>query len=74
MIKVTRLDGAEFAVNSDLILFVEATPDTVIRLTTGDRILVREAVDEVIRRIAAFTKEIGSRPLFRPGVPAESTS
>lgn len=74
MIKVTRLDGAEFVVNSDLILFVESTPDTVIRLTTGERILVREAVDEVIERIVAFTKEIGSKPLYRPGVPAETTS
>lgn len=74
MIKVTRLDGASFVVNSDLILFVESTPDTVIRLTTGDRILVRESVDEVIQAIVAFTRESGSRPLFRPGVPAETTT
>lgn len=72
MIKVTRLDGSELAVNSDLILFIESTPDTVVRLTTGERILVKDTVDELIQKITAFTKEIGSRPLFRPGLEIET--
>lgn len=73
MIKVTRFDGTEFAVNSDLILFIESTPDTVVRLTTGERILVKESVDELIRRIVTFTREIGSRPLLRPGLEIEAS-
>jgi flagellar protein FlbD len=54
MIKLTRLDRQEIAINSDLIVWVEAHPDTTLRLATGERILVREGLDEVVRRIAAF--------------------
>ena len=50
MIKVTRLNGEEFVVNAELIRFVESRPDTYITLTTADRFVVRESVDEVIRR------------------------
>lgn len=72
MIKVTRLDGSTLVVNADLILFVESTPDTVIRLTTGERILVKESVDELIRRVLEFSRSAGSRPLYRPGIGMES--
>jgi len=54
MIKVQRLNGKEFVVNSDLILFVEETPDTVITLTTGQKVVVRETVDEVIDKVIDF--------------------
>ena len=43
MISVTRLGGSEVVINTDLIVTVEKTPDTVITLTTGDRIMVRES-------------------------------
>ena len=48
MIKVKRLNGKEFVINSDLIEFIEKTPDTVISLTTGKKVVVQESVDEVI--------------------------
>lgn len=54
MIKVERLNGKEFVINSDLILFVEQTPDTVITLTTGQKVVVKETVDEVIDKVIDF--------------------
>lgn len=58
MIKVTRLNGKEFIVNSDLIEFVESTPDTVITLTTGTKIVVKETVDEVVDKVIRFKSDI----------------
>ena len=50
MIEVTRLNGLVVVINADLIQFIEATPDTVISLSTGEKIMVREAVAEVAER------------------------
>ncbi len=54
MIKVTRLNGKEFYVNCDLIEFIESTPDTVLTLTTGKKIIVNETIDEVIEKIVKY--------------------
>ncbi|WP_325228011.1 flagellar FlbD family protein [Schnuerera sp.] len=54
MIKVKRLNGKEFVVNSDLIQYVEETPDTVITLTTGQKIVVVETVDQIIEKVIAY--------------------
>jgi flagellar protein FlbD len=51
MITVTRLNGAAFALNPDLIERVEATPDTVIHLVGGANYLVRESVEEIAARV-----------------------
>ncbi len=61
MIKVTRLDGSVHVVNADFIEFVEATPDTVISLTTGKKTLVRESVDDVIDAVIAFKAAVRLR-------------
>lgn len=45
-------------VNGELIEFVEATPDTVITLTTGKKIVVKESVDEIIQRVIAYKQKI----------------
>src|SRR5260221_524132 len=58
MIFVTRLAGSEVVINSDLIVTVEKTPDTVITLTTGDRIMVKESVEDVVERAAAFRHRV----------------
>ena len=58
MIKVTRLGGRPFYLNSDLIESLEAVPDTTIQLTAGKKVLVTEPPDEVIRRIVEFRREI----------------
>lgn len=54
MIKLTHLGGDPFILNADLIRYVEALPDTFITLTTGDRVMVRESMDEVLRRAVLY--------------------
>lgn len=61
MIKVTRLNNTELVINADLIEFVEATPDTLISLTTGKKIVVRESTEEIIERVAQFKRMSGIR-------------
>jgi flagellar protein FlbD len=56
MIKVTRINDSELVINADLIEFVEAIPDTIISLTTGKKIMVKESIDEIISRVANFRK------------------
>jgi flagellar protein FlbD len=48
MIKLTRLDGKPFVLNAELIRYVEERPDTFVTLTTGERILVSESMDQVV--------------------------
>ncbi|MCL4191008.1 MAG: flagellar FlbD family protein [Thermoguttaceae bacterium] len=54
MIKLTHLGGEPFVLNADLIQYIEARPDTFITLTTGERLVVRESIDEVLRRAVAY--------------------
>jgi len=61
MIKVTRLNDALLVINADLIEFVEAIPETIVCLTTGKKIMVRESIDEVIDRVAEFKRKSGIR-------------
>ena len=51
MIQLTRLNNQTLVVNCDLIKYVERAPDTVITLITGDKLVVRESVDQVIERV-----------------------
>lgn len=54
MITLTRLDRRTIALNSERIVWIEACPDTTLRLVDGDTIVVLEPIDEVLRRIVAF--------------------
>jgi flagellar protein FlbD len=56
VIHVTRLDGSDVVVNAGHLLMVEHSPDSVLVLTNGYRLMVRETVDEVIRRVEAFRR------------------
>lgn len=58
MIRLSRLNGKEFVVNADSIKFIEATPDTVITLTDGDKLMVRESVDQVIHMTMNYKKRL----------------
>jgi flagellar protein FlbD len=58
MISLTRLNNSSLTVNSDLIKFVEQSPDTVITLVNGEKILVREGVEEVMQRIIEFRRSV----------------
>jgi flagellar protein FlbD len=54
MIHLTRLNNQPLVVNADLIKFIENAPDTVITLVTGEKLVVRESLDEVLERVADF--------------------
>jgi flagellar protein FlbD len=64
MIGLTKLNNQSFVVNADLIKFIESTPDTLLTLTTGERILVKESTDEVIRRVVQYGRML--RRLLEP--------
>lgn len=64
MIHLTKLTNQAFVLNAELIKFVESTPDTMITLTTGDRFIVKEPTDEVIRRVIDYGRLL--RRLIEP--------
>lgn len=85
MIRLTRLNRVPLVLNADLIEHIDVTPDTVITLTTGQILRVRETADEVVRRIVEFRRRIYgpdgqpalcgesevSEPPESPGVPED---
>ncbi|MFY9911285.1 MAG: flagellar FlbD family protein [Candidatus Sulfotelmatobacter sp.] len=58
MIRLTRLNNQAFIVNSDLIKFVEQSPDTLITLLNGEKIVVRETAEQVLERLIAFRRSV----------------
>lgn len=62
MIYVTRLDGTELVLNCELIVTIEKTPDTLITLTNGERLLVRESVPEIVERTIGYRNRVYRGP------------
>jgi flagellar protein FlbD len=62
MIRLTRINRVPLVLNSDLIEHIEATPDTVITLTTGQKLVVAESSDEVVQKVIDFRRLIAWRP------------
>lgn len=58
MITVTRLNGKQFVVNADLIKVVEENPDTTLRLTTGDTIIVKESMQKVVELAIGYGRSL----------------
>jgi len=58
MIAVTRLNDKRFILNAELIKTVEKTPDTMITLTTGDKMMVKETMEEVVQRAVEYGRLI----------------
>lgn len=56
MIKLTQLSGEEFVLNAELICYVERRPDTFVTLNNGQRLVVRESMDEVMRRALDYQR------------------
>lgn len=54
MIELTRLNGSPMMLNSDLIKTAEASPDTMLTLIHGEKLIVRETIDEVTERVLAY--------------------
>jgi len=64
VIQLTRLNGQPLMVNSDLIESVETTPDTVITLVSGNKVIVRDSFESIQARIVEFKRKI-----YGPGPP-----
>ncbi len=58
MITVTRLNDQPLVLNADLIKTVESTPDTLITLINGDRMMVKETMDEIVRKAVEYGRQI----------------
>lgn len=69
MIQLTRLNGQPIMVNADLIESIEPTPDTVITLVSGNKLIVRDSMDVIQERIIEFKRKI-----YGPGPPAAAAA
>ena len=58
MIRLHRLNGQEVVVNAELIETVEAHPDTVIGMATGNRFVVKESVTQVVSQVVEYRKSV----------------
>ncbi|MGH9562244.1 MAG: flagellar FlbD family protein [Terracidiphilus sp.] len=54
MIELTRLNGRAMVLNSDLIKIAEASPDTMLTLINGEKLIVKETIDEVQEKVLAY--------------------
>lgn len=64
---VHRLNGEELMLNAELIESVEAVPDTLINLMTGNRLLIKESVEEVREKVLAYRRSINVPPFPASG-------
>lgn len=62
MIRVTRLNHQPIVLNAELIEYLEATPDTVISMTNGQKMTVLESLDEVMAGVIEYRRAIRERP------------
>src|SRR5579872_985907 len=58
MIELTRLNGKPMVLNSDLIKTAEASPDTMLTLINGEKLIVREEIAEVVERVLAYRSRL----------------
>ena len=73
MIHLTRINHVPLVLNSDLIEHIETTPDTVVSLTTGQKLLVLESPDEIIERVVQFRRAVVAQPFpVSRKIPAET--
>lgn len=67
MISLTKLNGREITINAELIESLEATPDTVVNLVTGNRLVVRNSVEDIVAKVMEYRKKINSeRKIINP--------
>ncbi len=58
MIKLTRMNGSNFTLNAELIITIEECPDTVISLTSGQKMIVKESEKEIVEKIIDYKRQI----------------
>jgi flagellar protein FlbD len=56
MIALTRLNGQQFVINAEKIRYIEATPDTVVCCDTGEKMMVKEPLAEVMRKAIDYAR------------------
>ena len=59
MIRITKFDGSLVLLNPELIQTIEATPDTVITLTNGNQLVVKNSVEELVAAFMDYKRSIG---------------
>ena len=59
MIRVSRLNGAEYYINPHQIESMEVRPDTTLMMLSGKHVVVKEEIDEIIDRIVEYRRRIG---------------
>ena len=57
MIRLSHLNGEPFVLNAELIRYVEQRPDTFITLTSGERLVVKQSMDEVMRLALEYQQQ-----------------
>jgi flagellar protein FlbD len=62
MIALTRLNGQQFVINADKIRYIESTPDTVVCCDTGEKMMVKETLQEVMKRAIEYARVV-RRPI-----------
>ena len=72
MIHLTRLNGNPLVVNSDLIKYAEASPDTMLTLVNGEKIVVLETCEDVVNRTIAYRARVFAEST--PGLQARPSS
>ena len=68
MISLTRLNGIAFWLNPDQIVTVEATPDTVLALKSGEKWVVQESPSTVCERVLQYRQQVALGPLNLSGL------
>ncbi len=58
MIAVTKLNGKRFVVNAEMIRYIESTPDTMITLSTGDKVIVQESIDAIVQLTIEYKRQL----------------
>jgi flagellar protein FlbD len=60
MLILTKINQAQIAVNPDLIQYIEETPDAVITMTNGEKVVVKESITEIIEKVVSFRRYINN--------------
>lgn len=64
MIEVTRTNHRKITINAEMIVFIEETPDVVITLSNGAKILVKESAREIVDKVIDYKRRIHQDPVF----------
>lgn len=70
MVKLTRLSGTQFVLNAEMVQEIESTPDTIVTLTSGKKVMVKESVEDVIQAVLEYKRSV-LNPTFEPNQEIE---